>query len=187
MENKENQWRLLHTLALHEMSSRERQACAELDSLSTRLDQLVISCDRAERVVKRCRAHRFRQQLVRLTAKPVQQAASHLSVARYLSVANDVVDAGNAIPVRSDADQVLHELARFQRAADRFRKTATHAGVVQLTSLADVLEKLALTVSTEAAIVVDAASHVTHAARKGEVARSKLLTDVVSVPPQQPT
>lgn len=82
---------------------------------------------------------------------------------------------------------MVDELARFHRAADRFRKTATHAGVSQLTSLADVLDKLAATVTSEAAVVVDAATHVTHAARNAEVARSKLLADVVSVPPRQPT
>lgn len=181
METKENQWRLLHTLALHEMNARERQACAELDSLSTRLDQLVTACDRTERVVKRSRAHRFRQQLVRLASKPVQQAASHLTVARYLAVADPIVDADAAIPVRADAQQLGHELAQFQQAAHRFRHTSAQSGVVQLTSLADMLEKLASTVANEAAVVVDAAAHVSHAARQSEIARSKLLTDVVSV------
>lgn len=184
METKENQWRLLHTIALHEMSARERLACAELDTLSTRLDHLIVSCDKMERLVKQSRAHRFREQLLHLTAKPVQDAASHLSLAQYMVMANNIVDDANAIPVRCDAHQMMHQLNRFHRAAERFKQTAAQAGVIQLTALADVLEKLAATVASEAAVVVDTANHVKRAAHVSEIARSKLLTDIVSLPPQ---
>lgn len=178
METKENQWRFLHTLALHEMSTREREACSQLDSLSERLDELLTACDRTDRVVRRCRAHRFRQHVARVATKPVQQAAAYLSAARYISVANDLAIAENAIPVRTNATSVVEEITRFRKQAELFRRSAADVGIVQLISLAEVLEKLASTVATEAAIVVDTATEVTQVARTAELARSKLLSDI---------
>lgn len=183
METKENQWRFLHMLALHEMSVHEREACAQLDALSTRLDELLVACDQTDRVVRRCRAHRFRQRIVRVASKPIQQAAAHLSSARYLSAANDFVDAHSALPTDANVGDLVAEIDRFRQQAERFRRSAADAGVLQLTTLADTLENLASTVTTEATAVVDAANQVNEAAKNAETARSKLLTDIIQQKP----
>lgn len=184
MENKENQWRLLHTTGLHETGCREHSAYAELDVLSSRLDQLVNSCDRMERVVKRCRAQRFRQQLIRLSTKPVQKAACHLNVARYLALANRVVDSENGKAMRCCGDQMIGELSRFQKAAERFKVSATHAGILQITLLTDVLEKLAATVASESSAVMDFDTQVSKTGREAENGHYKVPSDVGSFPRQ---
>lgn len=180
METKENQWRYLHTLALHEMNSQERVACSTLDNLSARLDELLKVCDRTDRVARRCRAQRFREHIVRVATKPVQQAAAHLSEARYVSSGSEVVEAqDHAVRVRGNAAEVVSEITKFRQQAQRFRNVAQDVGVMQLTSLAEVLEKLAVTVGAEAGVVMDAAIQVNHAGDSAELSRSKVLTDMV--------
>lgn len=199
METKENQWRYLHSLALHEMNSRERAACDQLHGLCSRLNELVEACDRTERVVRRCRTHRFQQEVVRVAAKPVQQAVAHLSAARYISGANDMVDTmQHSIKVannnnnmstnnnkssgdsqKHNNDHVLAELEKFRVEALRFRTVAKDVGLVQLIGLASSLEKLADMVADETGVVKDTAQRVKQSGRAAEVARSKLLNDMV--------
>lgn len=179
METKENQWRFLHTLALHEMHVRESEACTELDGLSKQLDELVRKCDESDRVVKRCRTQRFQQQLVREATKPIEQVSRQLCADRYCKVANDVLDADSAVPIHSDGASIVEEIGKFKTVADRFRETADNCGVTDLTGLAEIVEKLAATVSMESTVVVDTATHVNRAARHSEIARSALLTDIV--------
>lgn len=185
MDTKEHQWRLLNTLALHEMSAGERQACAELDALSARLESLVSECKQTERVVRRCRAQRFQQHLSRVAAKPIHHAVAHLRTARYFASAQMVVDSGNAIVIRrEDAEtDVVGEIQRLQMAAERFRQSAADAGVFQLAPMADVLDDLAATVTTEAEVLVDAACDVTRAAHDCEIARSSMLIEALREDP----
>lgn len=188
METKENQWRFLHTLALHEMHVRERTACAELDNLSKRLDHLVTACESADRTLQTCRTRSFHQQITTLASTPVHQAVQQLQSSRYHNIAEHILDADSAVVLPSrGADCLVEQFQRFRQCAQRFRDAVDRCGVDRIAGLADLVERLAATVAMESAVVVDTAAHVSRAGRHGEMARSALLTDVVQRNVLEPT
>lgn len=178
MDTKENQWRFINTVALHQLSIQERKACDELTALSARLQSLEATVDATDRLVRHCRAKRLHQQLHRIAAAPLRRATSNLSNLDYPALANAVIDANLSAPVPARANDIVDEVDRFNIAADRFREAASAAGLDHLVKSSDAMEQLAAITAIEAGVVVDSASQVTRAADCSEIARSSLLANL---------
>ncbi|CAN8063675.1 unnamed protein product [Agarophyton chilense] len=132
MYTKETQWRFLNSLALHEMSQLERDACADLTSLSTRLEQLQHAHARLTVVVSQCASIRARQQLASETGPALRQLCNRLERLRMETVAQVVHLARDTVVVSESQSQLVACMEAFCQVAAQFEARAKEEGLFSL-------------------------------------------------------
>lgn len=182
MQTKENQWRLLNTLALHEISAQEREACQVLGHLSARLDALTQAVAALEGVVAECRARTRRERYAEAVAPFVGRAVAKLAEAMpaYLRAVDAIGEGGVAIVGGVvEGEGLGGELERFRGVAQGFRERVE--GVDELMGVCEALEELALVVGGVGEGVLGAAESVLTGAEVAEVGRVALARKVVEM------
>lgn len=177
MATKEAQWRFLNSVALHNLSICEADACAELDQLATVLRDRVDQAARLQRIVDTCTKKRALLAFNQLAQLPLTKLCQEIDRLQpiYENAAHVLMHSATVVHLDphglsvSSAELFARELARFRDVATNFLKVADHADVPRLVAACDALQKLSrLVTSTLPANVVAAADDVTEAAHSVE-------------------
>lgn len=182
METKEAQYRLLNTLALHELHTRERAACEELDALSTRLKTVSAAADGLAARLALARGLRARQQYVRVAAPSVGRLCEALERVKgvHEGVCEGVLREGRVLRVEGGCvegeKRLLGELERFREVAGVFRERCEGLEVL---GVVEGVEELAGVVRAESGAVSCAAEAVCEAAGVVECERAVMVGRIV--------
>lgn len=153
MQAKENQWRFMNVIALHEMNMLEHHACAELNALSAHLDLVEVHASQKTALVAACRAYRA-QQIFHAVVKPVLSGLTDPLVQQqheYQRACNTLFQIARDIRLHEAAclvsgGMLSEELKNFRRAVVQHERVAMRT---QLTEICDALETLAGFISLE--------------------------------------
>lgn len=167
----ESQWRLLNTLALHNLSTQERQHCSQLDALTVRLKALAQTSCSLERLVAACKKKRNRDKYSIIAQPYVARAGAKL--AEVSEVYSKVVGHINeeAVEVRGAevGPELGKELERFRTVAKGFRDRVN--GVSDLVNACDIVEELVGVVENVGDGLLDCGLQAVNASNISEMAR----------------
>ncbi|KAI0566221.1 hypothetical protein FGB62_11g023 [Gracilaria domingensis] len=175
MATREWQWRLLNSLALHEMAQQERQACADLTSLGAQLEKLQQTQARLSVIVSHAAATRAQHQLVHAARPALSALCSRLSRMRVRPVADVVRDSRRAVVLPGSNEALMRCLHTFCQVAAQFESRAREQGLFSLAGVATLLTDVLNAAVMEASVVSDAAEAVLGAGVAAERQRSALI------------
>ncbi len=186
MHTKLAQWRYMHLVALDELGSAERAACAEITSLAAILEEHTTRLHALECLLTRARAHKASEHFYDRARPALDLLESGLNSAApaHDDVCTALITALRRLrtPVGAvgEPEKLPAALRAFRNAADGFVESARKANVPDAGVAAQALtqlEKVAVTMQQDA--LSNAAKQVAAAADAMDEERTKLATDVL--------